>query len=176
MAVVVVVVVEAAAGRVRLLCVALLVGCALPGGVDHGAEIEAALADLRTAGFEFKTDVRFEQNRYVTCQEEIACADLVLREGHRTVRLAPEAFETRSRLRAALLEIWERYERPRRGSSSDLARGSLRVLQDGPRAGVDDDWVLRRAHRAYRRFWRETPEDQREGLPDPARIPLPPGA
>jgi len=160
-------------GRVALtLLLALPLGCAALRTPAPEARIEAALADLVRAGFEFDADVRFRYYRYSVC-DGVACADLALIGTRRTIRIAPEAFENPSRLRATLLEIWERYQQPRPGSQPDLARGALRVIQDGPRVGVDDLYTLRRAHHIYRQLYEGLPPESRPGLPEPDTLRFP---
>jgi hypothetical protein len=90
----------------------------------------------------------------------------------RTILLAPEAVREPPLLRAALLEIWERYKTPRPGSVPDLARGSLRVVTDGARVGVDAP-TLRRAHHGYRQLWAALEPAQRADLADPDGLELP---
>jgi hypothetical protein len=108
---------------------------------------------------------------YRTC-EGVACTDLLLVKERRTVAVAPEAMRDPPLLRAALLEMWERYREPRPGSVPDLARGALRVIRDGPRVGVDPP-NLRRAHRSYQKLWQALEPAQREGLDDPNTLPFP---
>ena len=150
---------------------ALLLGCAGLGS-DRAQEMDAALADLRTAGFEFDADVRFEPYPYTVC-DGMACAELVVVHERRTIRLAGEAFDSPTRLRATLLEVWERYRQPRPGSVPDLARGALRVLRDGRKVGVNDVFILRQAHHIYGQLYGLIPPDQRGDLPDPDSIPFP---
>jgi hypothetical protein len=95
----------------------------------------------------------------------------VIRE-RRTILLAQEAVREPPLLRAALLDVWERYRTPRPGSVPDLARGSLRVLTDGGRVGVDAR-TLRRAHHGYRQLWAALEPAQRAGLADPDTLVLP---
>jgi hypothetical protein len=154
------------AGVVGLACV---VGALPP---DSAPKIRSALSDLDAAGFRFDADVRFRVDPYAVC-EGLACADLVTLKERRTVLLAPEALRSDAVLRATLLEIWERYREPRPGSERDLARGALRVVQDGAAAGVDDEQVLERARLQYTQLYRALPRDDREGLPPPAEIALP---
>jgi hypothetical protein len=102
----------------------------------------------------------------------VTCADLAVIRERRTILLAPEAVREPALLRAALLEIWERYRTPRPGSVPDLARGSLRVLTDGGRVGVDAR-TLRRAHHGYQQLWAALPPAERAGLTDPDALALP---
>ncbi len=90
----------------------------------------------------------------------------------RTILLASEAVREPALLRAALLEIWERYRTPRPGSVPDLARGSLRVITDGGRVSVDAR-NLRRAHHGYRQLWSALQPAERAGLVDPETLALP---
>lgn len=152
------------------LCFCLTASCV--SGAPADAELEAALGDLARAGFEFEADVRFAVDRYASC-DGIACADLTVMRGRRTVRIAEAAFDSPVRLRASLLEIWERYRQPRPRSTPDLARAAQRVLRDGPRVGVNDPAVLRRAHHRYRRLWQRLPPEQRSGLVDPDALDYP---
>ncbi len=109
---------------------------------------------------------------YAVC-DGLACANLRLVRGRRTIGLAREAFSSPSRLRASLLEIWERYQEPRPGSVRDLARAALLVLSDGPRVGVNHRRTLRLAHHRYRQLWLQLDASERAGLTDPDRIPFP---
>lgn len=154
------------------LSLAITLACSALRTSQPKLSIEAALADLAAAGFEFDADVRFRQNRYTVC-DGMACADLALIGERRTILLAPEAFESPARLRATLLEIWERYQQARPGSVSDLARGALRVIRDGPRVGVDDPYTLRRAHHVYRQLYEALPPQKRVDLPEPDQLPFP---
>ena len=103
----------------------------------------------------------------------MACADLVLIGERRTILLAPESFESPSRLRATLVEVWGRYQEPRTPRVRDLAEGSLRIQRDGPRAGVDDPVVLRDAYFSYRQLWQDLPPDERRDLPPPDTLAYP---
>lgn len=154
---------------VPLLCA--LSGCVRSLG-NPRSQLQSAARDLAAAGFGFEADVGFGVDRYGNC-DGVSCADVVLYKGRRTIMVASDAFESRSRLRAALLEIWERYRQPHPGSVRDLARGALRVTRDGARAGVQDVEVLRRAHHGYRRFWLQLPEAERGDLPAPDAVPFP---
>lgn len=162
--------------RVALLAGALascwLVAACIQLRNDRASEISDALQALRSAGFDFEVDVRFRPDRYGACQG-IACADLRVERGRRTITLAPEAFSSEARLRASLLEIWVRYREPRSGSLRDLARGALRVLREGPRVGILDVALLRLAHHSYRQLYRRLSRSEREGLPDPDTLPFP---
>jgi hypothetical protein len=146
--------------------------CTLFGPPESTREIDAALRDLANAGFEFEADVRFLRDRYQVC-DGMVCAHLRLIDERRTILIAPEAFHSPSQLRATLLEIWERYREPRRASIRDLARGALRVAQDGRRVGVDDAYTLRRAHHIYRQLHGQLSREDRAGLPDPDALPFP---
>jgi hypothetical protein len=122
-----------------------------------------ALAD---AGFPFEADVVFRVDPYAVC-DGVRCADIRTVRRRRTIGIAPEALESEARLRASLLEVWDRYREPRPGSRHDLARGTLRVIQDGPRAGVHDRQTLRIARLTYRQIWTRLPPGERTDLPDP---------
>lgn len=139
---------------------------------QHGDPLEAAIADLSAAGFEFAADVRLRSDALQSC-DGLACAHLVMERQRRTILLAPEAFESGARLRATLLEIWERYPIPRPPSYRDSARGALRVLQDGPRVGVDDLHLLRRAHHIYRQHYSQLSKSERARLPHPDTLAFP---
>lgn len=156
--------------RASALALALAAGCTA--SVGSGPELEAAVGELARAGFAFDPDVRFASGRYTSCNG-VACADLRVVAERRTVLLAEQAFDNPSRLRASLLEIWERYREPRPGSIPDLARGALRVVRDGPRVGVRDAALLRRAHHSYRGLWEQLPPDRRRELPDPDELDYP---
>jgi hypothetical protein len=149
---------------------ALAAGCLIP--ADPSPAIPHALRDLSEAGFEFEADVHFRADPYVSCQGA-ACADLVVLKQRRTILVAKDAFRSDDALRAALLEIWERYREPRRGSTRDLARGAWRVLHDGPRVGIRDKSILRFTHHTYRQLWNQLTPAQRTDLPPPDTLPFP---
>jgi hypothetical protein len=149
---------------------ALAAGCLVP--ADPPASIPSALGDLAAAGFEFEADVRFRSDPYASCQGT-ACADLVVLKQRRTILVAKDAFRSEDALRAALLEIWERYREPRRGSTRDYARGAWRVLHDGPRVGIRDRSILRFTHHTYRQLWDQLELAERSDLPDPDSLPFP---
>ncbi|HTO69627.1 MAG TPA: hypothetical protein VMR31_07170 [Myxococcota bacterium] len=100
----------------------------------------------------------------------MACADLAVVDGRRTILVADAAFATPSKLRASLLEIWSRYREPRRGNARDLARSALLVATDGRRAGVTDGDVLDDASYFYGKLYEQLPAQQRAGLPDPRSV------
>lgn len=141
-------------------------------GADPQAQIEAALGDLARAGFEFEADVQFTREPYATCVR-IACAEVVWRRTRRVIEIAPEAFDSPQQLRCALLEVWARYRTPRPSYIPDMARGALRVVQDGPRVGITDRYLLREAFRAYRSYWEQLEPEQRGELPAPDDLPYP---
>ncbi len=147
-----------------------VLGCALVAS-DPRPALRAALGDLRAAGFEFEADVAFRVDPYRYC-EGVSCADVLLIKERRTIAVAPEAVREPPLLRAALLEVWERYREPRPGSAPDLARGALRVVRDGGRVGVDVA-TLRRAQHGYRKLWKSLEPAQRAGLEDPDSLPFP---
>lgn len=151
---------------------ALAVSCLLTRPADPGPRIHAALVDLQQAGFEFDADVRFRTDPFAAC-DGIACATLVILQERRTILLARDAASDEALLRASLLDIWERYQNPRPGSTRDLARGALRVVRDGPRVGVDDRALLRRAHHTYGQLYRSLAAEERADLPDPAALAFP---
>lgn len=151
---------------VRAAVAALATACAADVTPERGAGLPSALEDLRAGGFEFEADVRFRVDPYAVC-EGIACAEIDVVGGRRTILVAPEAAHSAAVLRATLLEIWERYREPRRGSTRDLARGALRVVRDGARVGVDDPRVLTRARLVYGQLYDALPPVERRGLPDP---------
>jgi len=154
----------------RALVLALgLAACALFRPPDRTPELAPALADLRAAGFEFAPDVRLRNDPHAVC-DGMSCADLVMENGRRTILVADGAFASPSKLRASLLEIWARYSEPRRGNVRDLARASLVVIRDGPRAGVTDAGVLAEARFNYRQLWERLPADKRGDLPPPASL------
>ena len=144
--------------------------CALFRPPDRTAEIAPALADLRAAGFEFAPDVHLRNDHYTVC-DGLACADLVVQQGRRTILVADRAFDGPSKLRASLLEIWARYREPRRGNVRDLARAALVVIRDGPRAGVTDPGVLADARFCYRQLYEQLPPEKRTDLPLPGSLP-----
>lgn len=148
----------------------VLAGCALVRPVDRSLEIEAALGDLRRAGFEFAPDVRFVHDPIAVC-DGIRCADLVVVSDRRTIRLATTAFASRSKLCASLLEIWPRYTMPRRADAAALARSAWLVASEGQRAGVDDPEVLGEARFAYRQLWHQATPAERASLPSPESLP-----
>jgi hypothetical protein len=127
------------------------------------------LVDLDRAGFRFEGDVRFRTDPYAVC-EGIACADLIVAQERRTILLSPNLIGQPAALRAALLEVWERYRAPRPGSLPDLARGALRVVEDGPRVGVDDPKLLLRAKFTYRQLYEQLSPAERAELPDPDTV------
>ena len=144
--------------------------CTAFGPIDRSTEIAPAVAELAAAGFAFPADIRFVHDPMTVC-DGITCADLVVIENRRTIRLANHAFLSPSKLRATLLEIWPRYEMPKRGSVPDLARGALLIVTDGARVGVTDREVLREARFAYRQLWNQLTPAQRKGLPAPESLP-----
>jgi hypothetical protein len=147
--------------------------CAVGGSPPNGGlRIREALRDLQEAGFPFEPDVAFRVDPYAVC-EGLACADLLVLKGRRTILLAPEAVRGPEVLRVTLLEIWERYREPRPGSVHDLARGALRVARDGPRVGVTDPDLLGRARLTYRQLYGSLPLSERHDLPDPDTVALP---
>lgn len=147
-----------------------LAACAGFGRPDRDAEIPPALADLARAGFHFDADVRFVYDPVTVC-DGLTCADLVVVDERRTIRLAKPAFTSPSRLRATLLEIWPRYAKPRRSDLTDLARAALLVVTDGERAGVRDPEVVRSARFYYRQLWNQVPPASRRDLPAPDALP-----
>ncbi len=157
-------------GSRALAALLLAVACAAVAH-DPRPPIRAALRDLHAAGFEFEADLAFRVDPYASCSG-VTCADLAVIRERRTVLLAPDAVREPALLRAALLEIWERYRTPRPGSVPDLARGSLRVIEDGARVGVDAP-TLRRAHHGYRQLWAALAPDERSGLVDPETLVVP---
>jgi hypothetical protein len=147
-----------------------LAACANFGRADRDAQIPPALADLGKAGFTFAADVRFAHDPMTVC-DGLTCADIVVIEDRRTIRLANGAFASPSRLRATLLEIWPRYQKPRRSDVSGLARAALLVVNDGPRAGVTDPEVMSQARFFYRQLWNQLPPAERATLPAPDALP-----
>ena len=157
---------------IRTSLALLLTGCVLTAAPPAGNQLNAALLDLATAGFEFDADVRFMPDAYAVCNG-LFCADLIMYKERRTIILAREAFDSRSRLRASLLEIWERYQEWRPGSVPDLARAALRVIQDGERVGVSDVYIRRHAHHRYRQLYEKLSAAEREPLTDPDSLIFP---
>lgn len=159
----------------RVLLGLSLLACALPGsGTRRQAEIEAQVAALARAGFEFEADVGFAYDMLAAC-DGLACADVRVISHRRTIVVAREAFASRGRLRLTLLEVWERYRTPRAGPARgrDLARGLLRVLRDGERAGIDDRKLLRLAHVHYEKQYARLEGADRRDLPRPGELPYP---
>jgi hypothetical protein len=140
--------------------------------IDPQAQIEAELQVLAEAGFAFEADVHFAREPYAMCVR-ISCAEISWRRTRRVIEIAPEAFETQQQLRCTLLEVWDRYRTPRTGHIPDLARGALRVIQDGPRVGITDRYLLREAFRAYRFYWEQLEPERRGELPSPDDLPYP---
>ena len=136
---------------------------------DRSDELPPAIADLRAAGFEFAPDVRLRNDAHAVC-DGMSCADLVIEKDTRTILVADGAFESPSKLRASLLEIWARYKEPRRGNVRDLARGALLVIQKGPSAGVTDPGVIGDARYVYKQLWDRLPDSQRADLPAPSSL------
>jgi hypothetical protein len=160
----------------RALALALGIGlataCVVAGSKDAGPRIRQALVDLARAGFEFDADVRFRTDPYAVCAG-VSCATLVVLKERRTVLLAQGALDSDAALRASLLDIWERYESPHPDSVCDELRGMLRVVRDGPRVGVDDVDILRRAHHAYRRLYVGMRDSECGDLPQPDELAFP---
>jgi hypothetical protein len=150
----------------------LFAGCAGLGPPDPRAAIDAALADLAAADFRFEPDVAFAEDRFVVC-EGVSCSELKTVHGRRTVLIAREVFQSPSRLRATLLDMWGRYQQPRAPSTADQARSALRILQDGPRAGIDDTQLLRDTHHTYRQLYNSMKPAQRAELPRPDDLAYP---
>jgi len=150
-----------------------LMACAAFNPLDRSAEIPPALSELAAAGFTFPADIRFVHDPMTVC-DGITCADLVVIDGRRTIRLANHAFMSPSKLRASLLEIWPRYEMPKRGDLPDLARGAVLIVTDGARAGVSDREVMREARFTYRHLWNQLPPAERKRLPAPDSLPAQP--
>lgn len=147
-----------------------LAACTSFGRADRDAEIPPALADLGRAGFRFDADVRFVYDPVTVC-DGLTCADLVVIDERRTIRLAKPAFASPSRLRATLLEIWPRYAKPRRSDVADLARAALLVVTDGARAGVSNPEVMSSARFYYRQLWNQLPQASRANLLAPDALP-----
>jgi hypothetical protein len=163
---------EGASRRMRATAILLgvaLSACTLLRLPDRDAEIAAALADLEHGGFRFSADVRFAPDRYAVC-DGIACADVVIVDNRRTIRLAHGAFQSPSKLRASLLDVWPRYELPRRANARELAESALLVVREGGKAGVDDPEILADARFAYRRLYEHLDAADRAGLPAPETL------
>jgi hypothetical protein len=158
-------------GARALLIPALLLACFGP-RIDRPAEIDAAVADLARAGFEFDADVAFARDAYVMC-EGVSCSELRIVERRRTILLARDAFASPSRLRASLLDIQGRYRNPRAASAADQARSAVRILRDGPRVGVSDRRLLRETHHLYRQLYGGLSADERAELPGPDDLEYP---
>jgi hypothetical protein len=152
-----------------LVLVLPLVSCAAFKPRDRSAEIPSAVAALAAAGFAFPVDIRFVHDPMTVC-DGITCADLVVIDNRRTIRLANHAFTSPSKLRASLLEIWPRYEQPKRGHVPDLARGALLIVTDGERVGITDREVMREARFTYRQLWNQLSVTQRANLPAPESL------
>ena len=157
-----------------MLGIALALGCAAAPAPapDPHTQLEAAHQDLARAGFGFDADVNFARDPYVVC-EAISCAELQVRNGRRTVLLAREAWDSPERLRASLLDIWGRYQKPRAPDYRDKAESALRVLSDGPRVGIADPVFLRRVYHMYRQLWSQVPPSQLGALPRPDDLAYP---
>ncbi len=152
---------------------ALALACAAPPPPpDPEAQLLAARADLAAAGFSFEADVAFRADPYVVC-DGLACAELQVRAGRRTVLLAREAWDSPARLRASLLDIWDRYRRPRAPDHRDRARSALRILEHGPAAGIDDVLFLRRVYHRYGQLFERLPESASGELPKPRDLVYP---
>lgn len=163
---------RAIARALLALALPLPLACATASQGAAPVTIEAALADLDGGGFRFESDVAFARDPYVVCAG-ITCAELRVRDRRRTILVAPEAFASASRLRASLLDIWGRYQEPRAASGADQARSALRILRDGPRAGVSDRRLLREMHHLYRQLYGGLSEDERGELPSPDELEYP---
>ena len=135
---------------------------------DRSAALLDAVDTLAEAGFAFDPDVAFTSDPIATCSG-LACASVEVRDGHRTLVIAPDAFVSASRLNASLLEVWARYRTPRPGYLPDLARGALQVVRDGERVGVSA-FDRSAALHEYRLLWPRLRPAQRHGLPDPAPL------
>ncbi len=162
----------ASALRAAILLGVALAACANFGRPDRDGEIPPALADLSRAGFSFDADLRFVYEPMTVC-DGLTCADLVVIDDRRTIRLAKAAFANPSRLRATLLEIWPRYAKPRRSDVPALARAALLVVTDGARAGVVDPEVASSARFYYRQLWNQSPPSARASLPAPDTLGAP---
>jgi tetratricopeptide (TPR) repeat protein len=91
-------------------------------------------------------------------------------EADGTARLvvAPEVLESDSRLRLALLEVWQRIsDGGEMRGARPFARSTLRQLVSGELVGVADPILLREVLKAYRDYFEQVPAKERSGLPDP---------
>jgi hypothetical protein len=147
----------------------VLAACAAFKPRDRSAEIPPAVAELAAAGYSFPIDIRIVHDPMAVC-DGITCADLVVIENRRTIRLANHAFTSPSKLRASLLEIWPRYERPKRGNLPDLASGALLVVREGARVGITDVEVIREARFTYRQLWNQLTPAERTRFPAPESV------
>ncbi|MFQ5513524.1 MAG: hypothetical protein ACE5FG_03740 [Myxococcota bacterium] len=116
--------------------------------------------------------MRFRRENLLVC-DRLACGHLRLEGQRRTILLAPGAFDSAARLRASLLEIWGRYRSPRLPSLRERAEGALRIVRDGPCAGIQDQRLLRDAHHWYHQLYGELGPEEARGLPPPDRVPFP---
>ena len=116
--------------------------------------------------------MRFQRDPVQVC-DGLVCAHLRLVEQRRTILLAPDAFQSPSALRAALLEVWGRYGSPGPVTVRDRAEGALRVVREGPGVGIEERYVLRSAHHSYRLLYTELGSSERAGLLDPDELRFP---
>ena len=146
-------------------------GCAalLP---NYTEALDAALADLAAAGFEFDADVAFAEDRFVVC-ESISCSELKIVHGRRTVLIARDAFQSPSLLRATLLDMWGRYQEPHAPTFFEQAQSALRTLREGRRAGITSVQLLRETYHTYRQLYRNLDADERAELPHPDDLAYP---